>query len=128
MDPISTFLDDPRFSRTVDLPADPANGRPGQFRVTYADYGYRNEAHPEEERVLLFFGPLVGSRFVYVGKDELAKKHRVRIINTDRPGFGDTDNVAPERRLAVWRGMSAMRRNEAEESPAPPCNSAQFMI
>lgn len=100
------FLHDPRFRQTFELPADAARGRPEPLRVTYADYGYRNEAHPEDENVWLFFGPLVGSRMLHVTKDALAKRHKVRIVSPDRPGIGGTDDVMAERRMPVWLGES----------------------
>ncbi|POR34797.1 Uncharacterized protein TPAR_05021 [Tolypocladium paradoxum] len=99
---LDQFLDDPRFTQTFELPADAARGRPEPLRVTYADYGYRNEAHPGEEKVLLFFAPLVGSRMIHVAKDALAKRHKIRIVNPDRPGIGGTDDVMAERRMPVW--------------------------
>ena len=102
------FLEDPRFSRVFEFPADPARGRNTPFRVKYADYGYRNEEHPEQERVILFFTPLMGSRLVHVAKDELAKKRKIRIINPDRPGFGGTDSADAEHRLELWRGRESM--------------------
>jgi hypothetical protein len=98
------YVNDPRFSRTFELPADPARGRTEPFKVTYADYGYRNEAHPEEENVLLFFGSLLASRLIHIPKDELAKKHKIRIIDFDRPGVGGTDNVEVKDRMSIWRG------------------------
>ena len=101
------YINDPRFSRTFELPADPANGCPKPFKITYADYGYRNETHPEEEHVLLFFGPLLSSRFHHIAKDELAKKQKIRIINPDRPGIGGTDMVDVNERMNIWRGRPA---------------------
>ncbi|KAJ6442319.1 alpha/beta hydrolase fold family protein [Purpureocillium lavendulum] len=98
------FVDDPRFSRAFELPADPTRGRHSAFRIAYADYGYRKESDAEQETVLLFFGSLMGSRLVHVAKDKLAKEHGIRIINPDRPGIGGTDAVDPERRVAVWLG------------------------
>ena len=100
----SGFLDDPRFSQTFEIPPNPAEGRASPFRVKYADYGYRNEAHPEEENVFLFFSSMVGSRLVHVAKDEIAKKHKVRILNPDRPGFGGTDGIEVEQVMETWRG------------------------
>jgi hypothetical protein len=105
---IDGFVDDPRFSRTVELAPDAANGRNDPFRVKYADYGYRNEAHPEQEQILLFFGPLMGSRLLHVAKDDLAKKHRIRIIHPDRPGVGGTDAVDVNNRMRVWRGKLSL--------------------
>ncbi|KAH8912906.1 hypothetical protein BR93DRAFT_942658 [Coniochaeta sp. PMI_546] len=96
-------LDDPRFNRTFELPASPDAGRSSSFKIKYTDYGYRNEAHPEEENVLLFFPPLMASRLLHVTKDELAKKHKIRIISLDRPGIGGTDPSPPDKRLDLWQ-------------------------
>lgn len=97
-------LDDPRFNRFFELPANPGAGRDTPFKVKYTDYGYRNEAHPDQENVLLFFPPLMASRLLQVTKDELAKKHKIRIISLDRPGIGGTDPASPDKRLALWQG------------------------
>lgn len=96
------FLNDPRFNQTFEYI--PPGSTAGPFKIKYADYGYRNEAHPEQERIMLFSGPLMGSRLVLSTKDALAIKHKIRIISTDRPGMGGTDAVAPKDRLTVWRG------------------------
>ncbi len=99
---LTEFVNDPRFNKVFQLPADPASDRIEPFKVTYADYGYRNEARPEQENVLLFFGPLLGSRLTHIAKDELAKKHRIRIINPDRPGIGGTDASDAEHGMSLW--------------------------
>ena len=52
---------------------------------------------------------MVASRLIHVAKDDLAKKHHIRIINPDRPGFGGTDAAGAENVLVVWRGMSAVK-------------------
>jgi hypothetical protein len=98
------FIDDPRFSRIFELPSDPGRGRTKPFKLQYADYGYRNEANPEQERVFLFFAGLMGSRLIHTTKDELAKRHKVRIISADRPGVGGTDAVGVEESAYLWRG------------------------
>ena len=98
---LDSYVKDPRFSRVVELPA---TADQEALRISYADYGYHNEAHPELENVLLFFAPLLGSRMTRVALDDVAKKHKVRIINPDRPGFGQTPNVSVDKRLEVWRG------------------------
>lgn len=97
-------LNDPRFNMTFELPADLIVGCPNPFKVMYADYGYRNEDHPEEENVLLFYGPLLGSRLIHAAKDEMAKKHKIRILNLDRPGIGGTDAVDVKHRMSLWLG------------------------
>ncbi|EFQ28237.1 hypothetical protein CGRA01v4_11845 [Colletotrichum graminicola] len=94
------FLDDPRFHQTFTLPAGP--DRPNPFQVTYCDYGYRDPENPEREHVLLICGPLMGSRFLHVVKDALAKQHHVRVINPDRPGFGGTTPVPAADRVRIW--------------------------
>ncbi len=108
MTSLTDYVNDPRFSQTFELPANPASGRTSPFRVKYADYGYcRDETHPEEENVILFFGPLMASRLLHIAKDGLAKKHRIRIINPDRPGIGGTDAAGSNDAMAIWRGMLA---------------------
>ncbi|KAK1989625.1 hypothetical protein LX36DRAFT_14506 [Colletotrichum falcatum] len=96
----ATFLDDPRFHRTFALPAGP--DRPHPLQVTYSDYGYRDPEDPDRERVLLLCGPLMGSRLLHVAKDALAKRHRVRVVHPDRPGFGGTTPVPAADRVRVW--------------------------
>ncbi|KAK3377644.1 hypothetical protein B0H63DRAFT_221562 [Podospora didyma] len=96
------FVNDARFTQSLSLPADPALGRTKPFRITYADFGYRNATHPEEENVLLFFGPLMASRLVHITKDHPARAHKIRVIHPDRPGFGGTDAVDAKDRLELW--------------------------
>ncbi|KAI3331672.1 hypothetical protein HD806DRAFT_478014 [Xylariaceae sp. AK1471] len=91
----SQYLDDNRFHQRLSLP--PNASRPAEFTVTYADFGHRND-----ERVLLFCGPLVGSRYLLTTKDKLAQQHGMRIISPDRPGFGGTTNVPPANRVRAW--------------------------
>ncbi|KAF4987758.1 hypothetical protein FGRMN_10182 [Fusarium graminum] len=99
------FLQDPRFSRSFKLPADPADDHPC-LQVTYADYGYHNPTTSEAEHVLLFFAPLCASRMLHCAKDELAKKNHVRIVVMDRPGFGGTDPVKLDQRPFICRKMT----------------------
>ncbi|KAG6001173.1 hypothetical protein E4U21_004631 [Claviceps maximensis] len=108
-DALDAYVRDPRFTQTFEHspPHEPRSGPqacPKPFRITYADYGYRNQAQPELEHVLLFFAPLLGSRMMYIALDDLAKRHRIRIINPDRPGFGGTTDADPGHRMPFWRG------------------------
>ncbi|KAM3463298.1 hypothetical protein BB8028_0004g09610 [Beauveria bassiana] len=96
-------FDDSRYSREYHLPGGTIQGRSEPLKVTYADFGYRNVENPDEENVFLFFPPLLGSRWMHIAKDNLAKKHRVRIINVERPGYGGTDEVELKERLRVWQ-------------------------
>lgn len=105
---LETFLADERFTRTFDRPADPAKGHAEAVRISYADFGYRDQKNPDLENVFLFFGPLLASRMLFVAKDSLAKEHRVRLIVLDRPGFGETPDVRPEKRLLSCRGECAI--------------------
>lgn len=93
------MTNDPRFNQIFEY-----KDGTHPFKISYADYGYRNEAHPEEEHVLLFFCPLMGSRFLHIAKDDVAKKHKVRIINPDRPGFGGSDAIDTKQRMSLWLG------------------------
>jgi hypothetical protein len=100
------LLNDARFDRTFEYtpPPGPPGAATRPLTVTYADYGYRNEAHPEQERIMLFSPPLMGSRLLLMTKHALAVKHKIRIISADRPGFGGTDAVPLKDRLGLWRG------------------------
>ncbi|GAP84223.1 putative interferon-induced GTP-binding protein Mx2 [Rosellinia necatrix] len=91
------YLDDERFHQTFTPPPDANRPSDPELKVTYADFGHRND-----ERVMLFCGPLLGSRFVLATKDKLAKRYGVRIISPDRPGFGGTTDVEPADRIRVW--------------------------
>jgi hypothetical protein len=55
---LASYLQDDRFSQEFEIPAEPGQSKP--LHVTYSDYGYRNPANPEKERVLLFCSPLLG--------------------------------------------------------------------
>ncbi|KAI1821153.1 hypothetical protein F4861DRAFT_482472 [Xylaria intraflava] len=86
------------FDQKFTLPT--SDSRPAELNVTYADFGHHND-----ECVLLFCGPLVGSRYVLASKDKLAKQHGIRIISPDRPGFGGTTDAGPADRIRVWLDM-----------------------
>lgn len=104
---LDEFLKDPRFHRSFTFPADSSEGEnQTTLQVKYVDFGYRNEANPEEENVLLFFPPLMGSRLLHITKDDLAKRHKIRFISADRPGFGGTDEVPLEKRVSISREMA----------------------
>lgn len=102
------FLTDPRFNRVLDLPALAVGPTEQPFHVKFVDFGYRNEEHPEEEKVLLFFVPLFGSRIPIISKDDLAKRHKIRVLCMDRPGFGGCTEVPIQYRVDVCRGMSGL--------------------
>ena len=95
----NAYINDPRFNQTSQLSLNPSLGLPSPFQISYADFGYRGD----DEQILLYFGPLMSSRFNSIAKDELAKKYRVRIIYPERPGIGKTDFAPAERLLSVWR-------------------------
>ncbi|KAI1324109.1 Alpha/Beta hydrolase protein [Xylariaceae sp. FL0255] len=92
---VSDYLDDERFHRKFTLPV--SASRSEEIKVTYADFGDCNN-----ERVLLVCPPLLGSRYLLVTKDKLARQHGVRIISPDRPGFGGTTDVPPHDRVRTW--------------------------
>jgi pimeloyl-ACP methyl ester carboxylesterase len=109
MDDLQSVLGDARFSREVQL----SNvGGLETCRVKYADFGHRNDP-PGQENVLLFMGPLFGTRWIHVFKDELAKQHKIRMIMIDRPGFGGTDAVDIKQRLETTRGKPLVLRSRA---------------
>lgn len=95
-----TYLDDPRFNQSFTIPSGPDRKEP--LHVTYSDFGYQNPSQPESEHVLLFCGPLLSTRFLHAAKDELAKKHHVRVIYPDRPGIGGTTKADAQFRLETW--------------------------
>ncbi|KAI0520716.1 hypothetical protein F5B22DRAFT_48601 [Xylaria bambusicola] len=93
---VSQYLDDERFHQTFRLPS--GASRATEFKVTYADFGHRNNEH-----VLLFCGPLLGSRYLLTTKDKLAQENGIRVICPDRPGFGGTTSDVPlSDRVRVW--------------------------
>jgi pimeloyl-ACP methyl ester carboxylesterase len=96
----STYLDDPRFNREFILPACQAHQDGSPLRITYADYGY----HGGDGNTYVFFGPLLGSRLLHVSQDDIAKKHKIRVLAVDRPGIGGTEPVNPDCRIRIWRG------------------------
>ena len=82
--------------------SDSEEARP--FKLCYSDFGYKKDpSSQEEEHVLVYFSPLLGSRSVFITKDELAKQHKVRVIGFDKPGMGGTDAVRSEDLLDVCR-------------------------
>ncbi|KAI1813064.1 hypothetical protein GGS20DRAFT_498867 [Poronia punctata] len=94
-----SYFDDERFHQTLTIPPTPTRSTP--LKVTYADFGHRNT-----DKVLLFCGPLFGSRYVLTPKDTLAQTHSIRIISLDRPGFGSTtDASSPCTRIHLWLTM-----------------------
>ncbi|KAH9897433.1 hypothetical protein F4778DRAFT_783016 [Xylariomycetidae sp. FL2044] len=101
-DPVA-YLNDERFHQKFTIP--PGPGRPEPFHVTYSDIGYRNAAEPSRERVVLVCAPLVASRLFPIAKAALARRHRMRLLTPDRPGFGGTTDVAPAHRVRAWLEM-----------------------
>lgn len=99
-----SFFADPRFSQEFLIPANAIRGRSTPLKISYADFGYRNENNREDENVFLFFPPLLGSRWMHTAKDDFAKRHKIRIIVVERPGYGGTDEVELQDRLQVWQG------------------------
>jgi hypothetical protein len=94
------YLDDPRFHREFVLPACQAHQAGSPLRIRYADYGYDGG----DGDVFMFFGPLLGSRLLHVSQDDIAKKHKIRVLAVDRPGIGGTEAVNIDCRMLVWRG------------------------
>jgi hypothetical protein len=88
----------PEYVKTFSLathlscpPLPSPTGRDFSFKVKYADYRYRNEDNPKQERLFFLLRSLFGSQLVHIGEDELATKHNIRIIHQDRPRTGGTD-------------------------------------
>ncbi|KAF2475231.1 alpha/beta-hydrolase [Lindgomyces ingoldianus] len=76
-----------RESNTLTLP----DGR----IIGYAEFG-----HPEGFPLLFFHG-FPASRLEATGADKIARRHRVRVIALDRPGFG-LSTFQPGRRITDW--------------------------
>ncbi|KAK0648581.1 hypothetical protein B0T16DRAFT_456048 [Cercophora newfieldiana] len=93
-----TFLSHPQFHRTFTVNPTPENGFTTPFTVKYADFGDTSSSN-----VLLFFGPLMGSRFIQTPKHALALRQHIRIIDVDRPGMGGSDPAPAGERLRIWR-------------------------
>lgn len=106
---VDAFVDDLRFNQKFDLVPSQESNRNHTIRVTYADYGYHNEAHPEEETVLLWFAPMMASRLIGILRHKRARREKIRIISMDRPGMGGTDAVPGESRIRICRGVSAFQ-------------------
>uniref|UniRef100_L2GJM2 Interferon-induced gtp-binding protein mx2 n=1 Tax=Colletotrichum fructicola (strain Nara gc5) TaxID=1213859 RepID=L2GJM2_COLFN len=82
------YLDDPRFNRKFTLP--PTPDLPENFQVTYADFGHNDPSDPSSTHVLLLCGPLLGSRYLHIAKDALAKRHKASAA------------LPPNRRIRAW--------------------------
>jgi pimeloyl-ACP methyl ester carboxylesterase len=82
-----TAQQDSNESKTLALP----DGRV----LGYAEYG-----HPEG-RPLLYFHGFPASRAEAWGVHKIARRHRIRIIAIDRPGFG-LSTFQPGRRITDW--------------------------
>lgn len=95
-------INEPRFHYVFELPSESGGDSTPSFRVAYADYGYRDENVTKQGSTFLFFGPLMASRLINIAKDNLAKNHKVRIIELDRPGIGGTSPARPGERMALW--------------------------
>lgn len=100
------FVDEPRFNQEFELLPSLGSNLEYPLKVSYADYGYRNEVHPDEERVLLWFGPMMASRLIGILRDRTAQREKIRIISIDRPGMGGTDAVPGDSRIRICRGVS----------------------
>ncbi|KXJ96209.1 hypothetical protein Micbo1qcDRAFT_231293 [Microdochium bolleyi] len=98
---VAEYLQDTRFDQTYTLSPDADHPEP--FAVTYSDFGFRHPDGPRHDNVVLFCAPLFASRYVPITKDKLAKKHKLRIIAIDRPGFGGTTPVpSVDDRVKSW--------------------------
>ncbi|KAF1968838.1 hypothetical protein BU23DRAFT_367960, partial [Bimuria novae-zelandiae CBS 107.79] len=91
------FLCDRRFHQIYILPPNPGNGRPQCCRISYADFGDR-----DSDAVVLLCGGLTGGRLAYSPLDQLAKKHKIRILHPDRFGIGASNSVPLGQRIQTW--------------------------
>ncbi|KXT18847.1 hypothetical protein AC579_3532 [Pseudocercospora musae] len=73
-----------------------------RLRVTFST---TSNFHDASLPVVLFCGPMFGTRYLIIPFDELAKNSGVRMICVDRPGFGGSTQVSLEKRMDVWLEM-----------------------
>ncbi|KAK4984408.1 hypothetical protein LTR50_006621 [Elasticomyces elasticus] len=93
---VIAFTSQRQFHRALTLPATASHDK---LRVTYSIAGDEGD---EEAPVILYIGPLFGSRLQAFDTHYLASKIGVRIIYIERPGFGGSTEVPLHKRLPVW--------------------------
>ncbi|KAM3079594.1 hypothetical protein ACMFMG_006009 [Clarireedia jacksonii] len=70
-----------------------------KLRVTYSTTtNFGNVGLP----VILFIGPMFGTRWISLHFDKLAKDCGVRVICVDRPAFGGSTPVTLDTRMSIW--------------------------
>ncbi|PIB01512.1 hypothetical protein CB0940_00985 [Cercospora beticola] len=70
-----------------------------ELRVTFAtSTNFDDNVLP----VVLFVGPMFGSRYFCTDYNKLAISSKIRFICVDRPGFGGSSNVPIEDRVNIW--------------------------
>ena len=99
-----TYVASRKFHQLFHLPPNPSQGRSKSLRITYADYGYQDDAGLRNEAVILVCGPMNSSRYLHIAKDAVAREHKVQIIHPDRFRFGGSGEVAIDERVRVWLG------------------------
>lgn len=77
----------------------PATEQHERLRVTYSLTSNFADA---QLPVVLFCGPLFGSRYVSIVFDHLATTTGVRVICVDRPGMGGSTRIPLKLRIRVW--------------------------
>ncbi|KAE9382225.1 hypothetical protein N431DRAFT_539622 [Stipitochalara longipes BDJ] len=97
-----TYIANRKFHRVFHLPPNQSQGRSQSLRITYADYGYQDDAGLRNEAVILVCGPMISTRYLHIAKDALARERKVRIIHPDRFGFGGSGEIAADQRIRVW--------------------------
>jgi hypothetical protein len=96
MDEAIKIVCDKHFHQSFWLPSTSQHDR---LRVTYATTtNFEDESLP----VILFCGPMFGSRWNAQDFDYFIRKHGVRIIFVDRPGMGGSTLVPLPLRIPVW--------------------------
>ncbi|GAM89996.1 hypothetical protein ANO11243_080360 [Dothideomycetidae sp. 11243] len=70
-----------------------------RLRVTYST---TINFHDTTLPVILFIGPMFGTRYVSLQAGKLARECGVRLICIDRPGFGGSTPVGLDVRMQVW--------------------------
>jgi len=95
----NTYIASRKFHQSFHLPPIQSQGRPQSLRITYADYGYQDDAGSSNEAVILVCGPMLATRYLHIAKDALAIQQKVRIIHPDRFGFGGSAEINAEKEL-----------------------------
>ncbi|QPG97209.1 hypothetical protein C2857_005959 [Epichloe festucae Fl1] len=82
----------------------PATADHDALQVGYSDLGRQPTATADQDEppVVLFIPGMFASRFHGLYMDVVGKKIGVRVLTVDRPGMGQSTDVKPKQRVAIW--------------------------